>query len=351
MVIIVVALETGIFTTGVTLAAAVVTAVADQAALILCASAAVRAMLAGLNGAVLAQLTVFTIIGHTVRARAAFLAFGAFITDSVALSTVRTSHVFCQVAFQAEVRSAFGAFAGTVIAFAALIAERTLDAADTTLRAVTVRLHSTVDAHPAVITPFGRAETAAAAIKTLYRVSNSIALSAVGAGHIFCQVALETEMVRSLRTFAAAVVTEAALVAEGTLHAANAAVPAVTCKLHRTIDTHLAVFAPIAGAFAFSASDAMMLVAAAVAGSAVVAMFAKPVVVAPRAAVFTFYTIFVARIRHLPQRQQTHQHQAAEQQAEKPCYSCFLLHVFNLLLFDLPYIVSFFLSDVWHPGG
>lgn len=280
-IVVKVALQAGIVAAGVALSAAVEAAVADQAAFLLRALAAVRTVGSGLNAAVLAHLAVFAIISHTVRAGAADFALGTVIADGVALAAVRTSHVLVQMALQTQMRSTLGAFSSTVITAAALFAKQFIHLADTAFNTVTFVIFCAVEAHAAVLAVVGIALAAAAANDTPDGTVNNIALSAVGTGHVLVQMALQAKVFGSLGAFPSAVIAPAALVTEHFIYTAGAALPAVVAVLLSAVYATQAVFAPLAGIFAYSAILTVMVIAAAVACSAVVAVRTQPLIITP----------------------------------------------------------------------
>jgi len=297
LIVIIMALEAGIVAAGVALAAAVEAAVADQAAFLSGTCSAVRAVFSLVDGAVYAHVAIFAVIAHAIRAGTADAALGVFITDGIALAAVRAGHILSEMAFETQMILALGTgpTAG-IIAAAALIAKTALNSANTALGAVTVGLLGAVDAHPAVFAPFRRTDSAALAVEAPHRISYRVAVAAVWTCHIFREMAFKAEMIRALGAFTAAVIAPAA-VTEIYIIMTGAALRTVLFVIYGAVDTHRAVFAPIAVDFTFSAFSAMMVVAAAIAGSAVVAAVAEPLVVAPCAAVLAVCSIVIARKR------------------------------------------------------
>ena len=104
IIIIIMALQAGILTSGVALTAAVQTAVTYLAAFTLHTHVAVRAVCAFINAAILAHIAVFAVICRAFRAGAAFFTFGAFLIVDVALAAAGTRHIILKVTLQTFMR-------------------------------------------------------------------------------------------------------------------------------------------------------------------------------------------------------------------------------------------------------
>jgi hypothetical protein len=271
--------KAGVFAAGIALTAAVEAAVADQASQFIGAFAAV--------GAVVALFHAAGIAGP---------ADSAPVVDALAAEPAYGTVFIVHIAVSA-------------------------------FRAVAAVFHGAFDAHVALFAVVVRAISAGSADETSFRFVDSKALAAALAGHIVVQMALQTEMFRALRAFAAAFVAASALLAELDINTAGAAVPAVAFCLDGAVDAHVAVLAPLDVGLARAAFLAVMLVAAVgIAFCAAAAVVAEPVVIAIRAAVYAILAVLIVgmHVSLMSQRQTADEHDDSKKNTQK--FSCLTFH-------------------------